>query len=183
LYERASDTFDNPINIYEALYWNNTELLYTYIHAHIQIRVFIHTYVSGLLVQQLLSRRTRTTTTNKIKEQNSYGIWRSCSHIAHTHHRTIECTALMWSDWSDCVLFLVFPLSFHFFLLIFLKALPVVCCWPTTLTNIYQKLILFGFVCVCVCELLCCCLNYKRSDSIANSCSLLTQLADKWQMP
>jgi len=22
------DTFDNPINIYEALYWNNTELLY-----------------------------------------------------------------------------------------------------------------------------------------------------------
>lgn len=24
----VSDTFDNPINIYEALYWNNTELLY-----------------------------------------------------------------------------------------------------------------------------------------------------------
>lgn len=27
---RVSDTFDNPINIYEALYWNNTELLYTH---------------------------------------------------------------------------------------------------------------------------------------------------------
>jgi len=44
LYERASDTFDNPINIYEALYWNNTELLYIYIHVHIQKRTYIYIY-------------------------------------------------------------------------------------------------------------------------------------------
>lgn len=104
---RVSDTFDNPINIYEALYWNNTELLYT------------HTYVGFVVCVWVCECSTKRATRGKLAAscqgehaENSMAFGEAACTVpaaavaaARTSLiRTIvpfRCGALMRSAWSD----------------------------------------------------------------------------------
>lgn len=145
---RVPDTFDNPINIYEALYWNNTELLYTC--TCVSVCVWMQHKTSN-------KRNTRTSIVSRRTCRELHGIWRSCagygcccccSHIAHTHHSTV---AVLWcgqrvreierereraSECSHC----------FFDFLIILKAMSALC-W---LQHTSQHPLVIACVCVCV---------------------------------
>lgn len=160
---RVSDTFDNPINIYEALYWNNTELLYT--HTYVGVVVCLWVWVCMWMQHKTSNKRDTRSIVSRRTCRKLHGIWTSClhssgccccccSHIAHTHHRSVPL-------WCFDAVSLVRPSQrksqsqserssiaiFNF--LIILKAMSALC-WLHRWLLLCVRVCVWVGVCVCV---------------------------------
>lgn len=148
---RVSDTFDNPINIYEALYWNNTELLYT--HTCVGVCVCMWVWMQ----QKTSNKRNTRSIVSRRTCRKLHGIWRSClhssgcccccSHIAHTHHRSVplwcfDAVSLVRPSQSESSSIAIFDF------LIILKAMSALMLTPS---EIALRVCVWVGVWVCVC--------------------------------